>query len=293
MYNVQASRFIFCHFFKSLAYSFEGPFRRAYFNFENYFCIPPNLRLLKQNIHISSIWRVPVYVHTTFYLFQKFFGKRLLLPLALYPFGIPWFVSLSLFQERNTPTTLVYTGLFANILHRLPRCAFFLHELIPLPLHQGCLSFCYQIFVCNTADTNKLAVSDSAPSSTTTEANCQKLRALSLQRLSHQNIGFLLDADRAWHETYFFCFIPAQVQDITHIILRFFGFYPKHLLFWTSNLFTLFTQRIYLSTLFISRHMTQRHTQTRTHTHHTHTHAHRMQEQDKRRNEDEREKRPL
>ena len=148
-------------------------------------------------------------------------------------------------------------------------------------------------FCCNTADTNKLAVSDSAPSSTTTEANCQKLRALSLQRLSHQNIGFLLDADRAWHETYFFCFIPAQVQDITHIILRFFGFYPKHLLFWTSNLLTLFTQLIYLSTLFTSRHMTQRHTQTRTHTHHTHTHAHRMQEQHKRRNEDEREKRPL
>ena len=52
---------------------------------------------------------------------------------------------------------------------------------------------------------------DSLSSSTTTEASCQNLRALSLQRLSHQNMG----------------------------LLRFFGFNPNHFL--SRNRRTLFT----------------------------------------------------
>ncbi len=84
LYNAQASRFIFCNFFKSFAYSFEGAFRRAYFNLEDSFVFLP----------VSVFWRIvskphhfgsAVCVRPTFYLFQKFFGKRLLLPLALCP----------------------------------------------------------------------------------------------------------------------------------------------------------------------------------------------------------------
>ena len=84
--NVHASRFIFCHFFKGLAYSFEDPFRRAYSNFEISFVCLRSLCLLRHIINILTILGSAVCVRTAFYSFQTFFGKRLLLLLALYLF---------------------------------------------------------------------------------------------------------------------------------------------------------------------------------------------------------------
>ena len=54
---------------------------------------------------------------------------------------VPWMESAG----SVSPTFLVYWS-FTSILHSLPRCAFF-HCCIPLPLRQGCLSFCPQISV--------------------------------------------------------------------------------------------------------------------------------------------------
>ena len=122
-----------------------------------------------------------------------FFGRRLSLPLALYSF-------------------LLY---FLGILHKLLRFQSFDREVLPHSLYHAGLFPAFSIachdapssprplstanspkapdplpssFRCNTADTDWPCV-DSSSSSTATEANCQNLRALSLHRLSHKNMG--------------------------------------------------------------------------------------------------------
>ena len=109
--NVQASRFIFCHFFKGLAYSFEGPFRREYFHIEHSFIFLP-IAVFEDNIQISSFWVCSLCPHY-FLLVPEILWQETLVTTALYPFAAFLFQHLfeislrALLQERNTPTFLV------------------------------------------------------------------------------------------------------------------------------------------------------------------------------------------
>ena len=96
----------FCHFFQGLSYSFESPFRRAYFNLEGSFVFLP----------ISVIQRIVSESHQfggcksvsalPFHVFQKFFGRRLLLLLALCPFLL-FFLSIpQFFRFRSCKTEI-------------------------------------------------------------------------------------------------------------------------------------------------------------------------------------------
>ena len=71
---------------------------------------------------------------------------------------------------------------FPIIFQNLPRCAFLFHHCLPLPRLQQHLAS--QPFV-----VTLLTQVDRVGFSITTEANCQNLRALSLHRLSHRNVG--------------------------------------------------------------------------------------------------------
>ena len=75
LHDVQSSRFIFCHFFKGLAYTFDGPSRRAYFNFEDSFVSLPVFSVFQRIISVFHHFGGAVCVRTTFYLFQKLFGR--------------------------------------------------------------------------------------------------------------------------------------------------------------------------------------------------------------------------
>ena len=152
LHNAQASRFILCHFSKGFAYTFECPFRRAYFNLEDSLCIPPNLRIFWASCPHLLILGGAVCVRTIFHLFQKFFGKRLLLPLSLYP-SLLFLLSnplknvlLSLFQERNTPTFLVETAPFQLFPQSATMRLLFL-DCLPLARLQRRLALCRQSFV--------------------------------------------------------------------------------------------------------------------------------------------------
>ena len=114
-HQVQASRFIFCHFVKGLTYSRRHiPLRLL--QFWKLFCIPPNLRLLRLNIHMSPFCGCSLCPHY-FFLFQNFLAGDSWLPLALCPF-LPFFLSIpqifsafALARKKYT-SFLVEIGLF-------------------------------------------------------------------------------------------------------------------------------------------------------------------------------------
>ena len=152
---VQSSILIFGLFFKGLSYPFESPLRRACFDLENAF-----------------------WFRTTFYLFQIFFGGRLL-PLALYPFLLFFFGILHkcflrfLFQAKSAPTFLkLIAPAFSMV---LSRCVFFSTTAFHYQFFNGVRPCAVKMWLLHCW--YKLTVRTSTPSSITIEANFESLKA--------------------------------------------------------------------------------------------------------------------
>ena len=100
-----------------------------------------------------------VCVRTTLYLFLKFFGRRLSLPLG--SVFLPPLLSrhpsqtssLSIFRSTSTPNILCINWSFPSILQSLPRCAFFSTTSFQCQFFNGA-SPLPSNFRCNTADTD-------------------------------------------------------------------------------------------------------------------------------------------
>ena len=123
--------------FKGFAYSSKGPLRRAHFIFQSSFVFLP-ISFFQCTVSKPHHLGSAVCVCTSSNLTQNFFGRRLLLPLALYPFMLVLLgileklCSLSPFQDSRTPTSFEKTGpfpAFSTICHdarsvpRLPSTA--------------------------------------------------------------------------------------------------------------------------------------------------------------------------
>ena len=169
--NAQASRFIFSKASRILSKAHPVAFASTLK--VHLYSSQPNLIILVG----------VVCTRTTFHLIQKFFGKRLLLSLALYTILL-FLLSIlqKLFLFRSCKIEVLPQSLYKLVLSQhVPQSAtmrFLFHHCLPLPRLQRRLALCRQSFVVS-----------SVTSSTTIEANCQTLRAWLLQRLSHQNIS--------------------------------------------------------------------------------------------------------
>ena len=130
---------------ESFLYSVKGPFRDLFTSFLKEFLYSFQSPLIKATkpccIFLSVSW-----LH--FHLLQAFSGWRFALPLALYSFSAfpsrpPLETSLlSIFlRKKNSHIPRIYWS-YPNILHKIP-----LRDGVPLPLRQGCISFCHQIFL--------------------------------------------------------------------------------------------------------------------------------------------------
>ena len=137
LYNAQAFRFMFYHLFKG-SYSFEGPFRHAYFNLEDSFVFLPTSvfsRVVSKSHHSGSA----DCIRTTFHLIQKFFGRRLFLPLALYPFLLFFLRFLKkLFRFRSFKKYSHIPCMYWSFPQHFPQSAtmfLLFHNCLPLPRH--------------------------------------------------------------------------------------------------------------------------------------------------------------
>ena len=163
--------------FKCLTCSFQSPFRGLRFDLEDAFMFFP-LSIFQQKSTVSSSWEC----NQRLCLF-----KGILLPevhVAIGLVSLPAVLSrppsqtssLSVFEKKSTPTSL-YVLLFPKHSPQPATVRLHLHCCTPLPLRQGCLSFLPSDFRRDTADTTWPC---GTPSSTTTKANCQYLRAFFL-----------------------------------------------------------------------------------------------------------------
>ena len=152
-------------------------------------------------------------VRTTLYLLQVFFGRKLSLPVALYPFLFFLFRhpsktdSLSLLPRESTPTLLACTGLspaFSIVFHDAPSSP----RLLSTANSSKVQLLYHQIFVVT------LLTQIGRAGLRHTIDNYRKLpetEGFVTAAIITPKHGPLWDADRAWHEAYFFCFLSAQV----------------------------------------------------------------------------------
>ena len=111
-------------------------------------------------ISTSHHFRGAVCVRTTFYLFQKFFGRRLLLPLALYPFlllflSIPWKFHRFRSCKREIHPHSLCKLVFSQHSPQSATMSLLFHDCRPLPRSSTATPGPVpSIFRCNTTDTN-------------------------------------------------------------------------------------------------------------------------------------------
>ena len=139
---------------------------------------------------------VAICVRTSFYFVPDIHWRETLVAIGLtslpaFFFGIlQELLRFQSFTAKNTPHIPCVYESFSNIFCNLPRCAFCSTTALHCQDFKGAWPCAVNLsFETLLTQVDKLVVQSSSPSSTTTEANCQKLRALSLLRLSHQNIG--------------------------------------------------------------------------------------------------------
>ena len=142
-------------------------------------------------------------------------GRRHTLPLALYPFLLFFFgilhklLLLSIFQVRSTPTFLVYTGLSQHSPQTATMRLLF-HDCLPLPRLQRRQALCRQAFVITLLTqidrVGLLIILDHYRSKLPESEGFITATVVTPKHRSSWN------AVRAWHETFFLFFIPAQVQ---------------------------------------------------------------------------------
>ena len=187
-------------------YSFEGPFRRPYFNLEDAFVFIPISAFLRQKSSVSSFWECSLCPHY-FLLVPEILWQETLVAIGL--------VSLLPFLLRHPSDFFRFRCFMRKVLpHSLyvlvPAFSIICRDSLPLPILQRRLALYHQSFV-----VTLLTQIDCGGHLTILDHYRSKLSesegfvAAAIVTPKH---GPLWKVDRAWHETCFFCFIPAQVQ---------------------------------------------------------------------------------
>ena len=100
---------------------------------------------------------------------------------------------------------------FPNIFHNLPPCAFLFHHCLPLPRLQRRLALCRQSYVATLmTQIDRVGLSPTIDNyrSKLPESECFVTAGIVVPK--HRSSW---NAERAWHETYYFCFLQALVTN--------------------------------------------------------------------------------